>query len=548
MARSRKKETLPERALRDLGDDALIDDPTVWAALCEDRASSVEKLRAAASDRTLHPKWRVHAALFLFRLEDAEAGAALAAALAHDDRDARAAAFEVLAYRMVFGGEKLEAAIASSAAVRDALDRALDDESAAVRAKVVPMTAKIPLPRLEERLVALLDDADLATRYFAAMQLIRRPDARAVGVLGAILADDAAKRWHHAAVVGLVDVLDRVRSPARDAAESALAAHFTSWDGAPPPPSQQESAKFLERAGAASIAAVRHLFRVSRDPWVRGHCLLAAVRLGANDADLDPRQHLRDWQLAPWAAAALARRHRGCGSAELVAEIEPTSSICAASERQRVLDAVLEIGGAAAQEAADRIVAKLAPSLKAYLASRRGQGPERCFARAVELGILAEPPGPDALRAAREESGEDADPLYFVLHVLDACGVLAFFGVEHDAVPVPHDDLVRLFAAKSGGRFQPENVVQTWNRAHDDDDEASYTVTFRDGDRDWSFDAESFRDCFDVEAIVRAVNAALEARGHDERFTQIDEAWLCARPDAAEAFAKELGAYWRARS
>ncbi len=109
------------------------------------------------------------------------------------------------------------------------------------------------------------------------------------------------------------------------------------------------------------------------------------------------------------------------------------------------------------------------------------------------------------------------DPVYLPA-LLSRAGILTAFDAETGHVPSRHDRLILDFADNSAGRFTPECPVQTWHRKREDDFDAPYTVRFIYKDRLYRFGAENRGDWYDVEAVQRALNFALETAGQKERY------------------------------
>jgi hypothetical protein len=109
-----------------------------------------------------------------------------------------------------------------------------------------------------------------------------------------------------------------------------------------------------------------------------------------------------------------------------------------------------------------------------------------------------------------------------VIEALGQAGILTGFDVETGVLPCGHHRLILDFAANSTGRFHPECAVEIWHRKNEEDFEAPYTVRFIDRGRLYTFGAENHGDWYDVEAVVQAINFALETAGKAERFIALD--------------------------
>lgn len=143
--------------------------------------------------------------------------------------------------------------------------------------------------------------------------------------------------------------------------------------------------------------------------------------------------------------------------------------------------------------------------------------------------------GPDDLLAEMaERRGEEEDePLdttepAMLTRALGQAGLLTHFDTETGFVPCHHEELIREFAEGSGGKCRPECPVQIWHRQDEDDYDSPYTVQFLYRNRLYRFAAENYGDYYDVEAVVRALNKALETGGQRERYVGLYTGDQCA--------------------
>ncbi len=107
------------------------------------------------------------------------------------------------------------------------------------------------------------------------------------------------------------------------------------------------------------------------------------------------------------------------------------------------------------------------------------------------------------------------DSLYSAL-VLE--GIVVMFDAETSTIPCRHDRLILDFANASKGKFTPQWPVEYWHSKNEEDFDAPYTVQFVLENRLYRTGAENYGDWYDVEAIVRLINFALETTGRPERF------------------------------
>jgi hypothetical protein len=145
-----------------------------------------------------------------------------------------------------------------------------------------------------------------------------------------------------------------------------------------------------------------------------------------------------------------------------------------------------------------------------------------------------------------DDTGPDRSNPDTLAHALNIADIPTTFDAETGSVPCYHDHLIRRFAKKTAGRFAPEGMLQTWNRTREDDDNGSYTVRFLYMGRLYRFNAENRGDWYDVEAVHRALNFALETGRRKERFHWLAsvgqaESFVFAAPDAFLPIAEKYG-------
>ncbi len=100
--------------------------------------------------------------------------------------------------------------------------------------------------------------------------------------------------------------------------------------------------------------------------------------------------------------------------------------------------------------------------------------------------------------------------------VLAQAGILFAFDAEHDFVPPPHHALIVRAAKHSRGRFNPVHPRQYWRKEEDED--AGLIVEFAHAGELIRFSTEFMRDWYDVSAVLKGANLALETAGKPDRF------------------------------
>jgi hypothetical protein len=107
----------------------------------------------------------------------------------------------------------------------------------------------------------------------------------------------------------------------------------------------------------------------------------------------------------------------------------------------------------------------------------------------------------------------DSEGLQKVLH---QAGILFGFDAEHDFIPPPHHALLMKAAASSRGKFAPLHARQYWRDANDQN--AGYVVEFAQDGKLIRFSADYLGDWYDVMAVLKGANFALEKKGLPDRF------------------------------
>jgi hypothetical protein len=134
------------------------------------------------------------------------------------------------------------------------------------------------------------------------------------------------------------------------------------------------------------------------------------------------------------------------------------------------------------------------------------------------------------IKEHHEKSGKPLDttePSLLTL-ALGYSDLTVYFDTETGSLPCKHHDLILDFARSSGGRFGPECPVQIWHCQDEDDYKGPYTVQFIYCGRLYRFAAENYGDYYDVDAVVRAMNVALEHNGQRERYIGLYTGDQCA--------------------
>jgi hypothetical protein len=131
--------------------------------------------------------------------------------------------------------------------------------------------------------------------------------------------------------------------------------------------------------------------------------------------------------------------------------------------------------------------------------------------------LLAKMRDPGTHWLGSDEPIDPSDPEE-LFEALSSAGLVTAFNADPEEEPCRHDRLIFEFAEGSAGRFQPDAAVQARNTKGKAGTPGAYTVRFLVDRRLFGFEAAYQRRLYDVAAVHRALNGALEATGRAERF------------------------------
>ena len=202
------------------------------------------------------------------------------------------------------------------------------------------------------------------------------------------------------------------------------------------------------------------------------------------------------------------------------------------SERSRIADALLRIGG----RLAERAVVGIVDDMRRLWRLARidlNSALERC----AQVGWL------DSNGADVEENGDDdVSAFSYALRKND----LMFDVHTYTSFPYTHrhDELIQEFARHSRGLLPVEAVYQTGSREEKAFDEPAYHVQFVLGERLYRATTRNMGDYCDTATIVAMLHRALADHGRSERFVELiledRESFLFADPGEIETIAKAL--------
>jgi hypothetical protein len=269
----------------------------------------------------------------------------------------------------------------------------------------------------------------------------------------------------------------------------------------------------------------------ARDPVSRAYALEALARLRPGQAVERVLEEIRRYR--PWdMLLGILRQHAREEDYERISAIlyPPSGDGAKRQWKEEEARLLLERLGERGREYLSRNLDRLEPHAREWAAWQlQGLELRTALAELHAAGVLPHSPEDLLARMAeREEEPLDTTDPSGLTAALGYAGVTTGFDTETGMVPCDHHHLIRDFAEGSAGRFTPECPVQVWHQQGEDDYDGPYTVQFLYRGRAYRFGAENYGDYYDVEAVVRALNAALEHSGQRERYIGLYTGSQCA--------------------
>ena len=158
--------------------------------------------------------------------------------------------------------------------------------------------------------------------------------------------------------------------------------------------------------------------------------------------------------------------------------------------------------------------------------------------------LLAKMRDPGTYRLGSDEPIDPSGP-GTLFQALGSAGLVTASNADPEEEPCRHDRLIFEFAAGSAGRFEPEAAVQARNTSGKAGTPSAYTVRFLCDRRLFVFEAAYQVRLYDVGAVHRALNGALEATGRAERFLALrpqggDVSFVFADPEGIPADRRQV--------
>lgn len=517
-AEIRRTQEVFEKAIAELYDDAigqvakgkwLFQEHTL--ALKIRREKALADLHQMVSDERLDPRGRTKAAEVLIIFAEPAGEKLLRDMLQSPRVELRLAALQSLGeWELKLDLSKSDWATRVHSLLDDSDQRVVEEAAKVCRYRKIPGS--------EDKLIAVLEKNNLKNPATIANQLAEiATTKRAVGaLLPHVLKDNSDKDYHWTGFSfrNLIENPDpEVSGPVRKAVyEYLLQFRAQRYD-------QTLVRDLVDVVGADAISVLEDIKRNARDPVSRSYALDALARLQPEKAIDLITQHidaegyrsdiskLRDYvaendfdRIAPIVLNVCQRSNRPMdrGIVELFWTKFGIRGRQFVKEHMDNLDEHARMWATWKLENRDLVAA---------------------LTEMQSAGIIQMAPH-EVLQKMQEEHKEydDLTPLdtsdpYSLTGALVTAGIVVKFDTESDMLPSYHDRLILEFADASNGRFAPQWPIQTWHQANEEDYDAPYTVQFVLKNRLFQTGAENYGDWYDVEAVVRLINFALEIAG-----------------------------------
>ena len=512
-------------------------------ALKERRTESLKTMHALLADKNAKPVARAKAAQILASLEDSKGEQFLFDALRSNSTELRLAALRIL---REYSSRFIDLSLPDRAAAVCAL---LADEDEEVVQAVADLCAYREIPGAEAKLLAVLKAGNLTNPNEFSQKLARLATTHeTIDTVLPLIMDSLPERYPSYEYV-FRKVLESpdssVREPVRKAIfEIALQYEDQRYD-------QSLVCELAHAADSDAISVLEDIRANATDPISRTYAVEAMARLQPDKAvnlmlDLiesqGPRSHiiqgLRQYVGKPdydRVVPVILSSQKGTGrplGTEFV-------RLCLSEFGER--------GRAFVQDKLDDLDedARMWAKWKLQNIDLR-----TVLGELHEAGVIST--SPDRLitkmREGRSENSQSLDLSnpHELASALVCDEIVVMFDAETGTLPCNHDWLVLLFTEYVGDRFRPQWPVQLWHQEDEDDFDAPYTLQFVYQDRLFRTGAENDGDWYDVEAVVRLLNFALETTGQAERFIGLAANGQCpvfvlANPNAFVPIANKYG-------
>jgi hypothetical protein len=460
------------------------DDPLVHRAMRQDRGLVLERLRATAAAPDAPHAERVAAVRILAAWSPAEGASHARALLASGDAKARA--------RLVGWGLGPDL---WRGPLRDDLVALVHDPDPDVHE-----------PAMRTAMAAGQHDIVDASMVAAAAERLRAQP-------------DHGSNWSRVHLLRLLvsNGLPAVRAAARRVLQDFVADHRGSraW---------RDAATSLLETDIEDGPLLRALIDEAPEPYVAGRALIALARASGPASLATLRRHLDDGRLATHAVEAIGIAAAGTQDAEAVAALEGASQYLDYRGPQRLIEALLRIGGPAARDAVAREMRRIhhSPAFRVPVLNGlwaiRGLTPSGGLRELARLGIVDAPLDEEAAATLDAEGRRSLRPYDVCFREAQRSYRVAAFDGEASQIPCGHDRIVRLLEDYSAEAFLPEAVLETWQPDVSDGHAGWYTVQFIHIGRLYRLRFHDEGDYYNTRAVLAVVNRALTDAGRPERF------------------------------
>jgi HEAT repeat protein len=542
----REQDALYAAALKRLGgSDVLVS--RYRRALEGRKPRAVADLRRIMGGRKASDEYRARAALALIELGEPSGEAYILDAVRTGRGMRRFIALQKLEESDI--GRKMD--LASPERARSIL-ACLDDADPEVVHAAASLCAKRKVPGTEEKLVALIQRGgvrDPSRLVVELAEVARSPEA--VRIIRTEMLRDPSPQpdpWNSYTLRHLLGNPDpKVSEPIR----SALLVHILAGRGKQRY-DQVVARELVDVADRTTLPVLEEYIAHSRDPIARSYAVEALARIDpehALDRALELARVEKHFDLVTPALARLASER----NADRIIDAFLEDHKRARHVRSREARLLVERLGPRGREVAAEFLDDMNPEARAWVTWRLkglSLGSAIDDLRAAGIIKMSRETILDAMRRDIEADDslvaiDPSDPRR-LSNAMACAGVLTRFDAETGEVSSAHHLLVMDLAANSGGAFDPECAMQTRPREGRGENRGPYTVRFLYKGRLYRFVAADHVDWYDVAAVHRALNFALETAGQKERFIALDTgdqsaSFVCADPDAFRPIAAKYG-------
>jgi hypothetical protein len=248
--------------------------------------------------------------------------------------------------------------------------------------------------------------------------------------------------------------------------------------------------------------------------WRRGAALERLAELDGMARADQLIDALSDRTLRSFAANGIAKIAAGSNNHRLI------EALCSALKnedrdgvKRTLTDAVITVGGKNVTVALEQISGQLTPdaAMRVFWL-QNNLTPQQAIERLVQAGAIPIP-DQDLIHKIDAQWRQNQRPLSVIFSLLFGVNRLVWFDCETSRLHPDYVGLMEDLAEISREVFLMQFISQRVNPATDESE-----IMFVVGDRAYSFTARDFGDWYDVEFVIKGLNAALIDSGSRERF------------------------------